>query len=332
MPSEWRSTAEFISWGQPVIDILEPHVEKKDRLRLSSVKLHFMSRSWTWMPWVLLAMLGLGPSSLDGPTRWDYLGQTPPGDDPVVFAMGTVSVEGRNTHAVRFSPDGGLLVFSRYPDGTSYYMVRSGAEWSDPKPTSFRGKEVSFDALSKRLFYYDPQGDLCFVRYSSDGFSKPTRLPPAINTAEIEYYPCVTEQGNLFFSRNSRWDQARIQVSKLEGTGFGRPVDLGPPVNVGGASHEFVAPDESYMLFNSPRPGSHTQNDIWVSFRRSDGGWGEPINLGPRINRDAKAILCPTVSPNGKYLFFTRFQEDNTGLVYWVRSRVIEELRLESNG
>ncbi|MEJ2080623.1 MAG: hypothetical protein P8Y94_00265 [Acidobacteriota bacterium] len=262
MPSKRRSTAEFISWWQPVIDILEPHVEKKDRPGLSSVKLHFMSRSWTWVPWVLPAMLGLGPSSLDGPTRWDYLGQTPPGDDPVLFAMGTVSVEGRNTHAVRFSPDGGL---------------------------------------------------------------------PAINTAEIEYYPCVTEQGNLFFSRNGRWDQARIQVSKLEGTGFGRPVDLGPPVNVGGASHEFVAPDESYMLFNSPRPGSHTENDIWVSFRRSDGAWGEPINLGPRINRDAKAILCPTVSPNGKYLFFTRFQEDNTGLVYWVRSRVIEELRLEFN-
>jgi hypothetical protein len=138
---------------------------------------------------------------------------------------------------------------------------------------------------------------------------------------ETEYYPSVTAKGNLFFSRNGRWNEGRIHVARLDDDGFGQPVDLGEPINIGGASHACVAPDESTMLFNSPRAGSHTQNDIWVSFRRKDGAWTVPANLGERINRDANAVLCPTVSPDGKYLFFTRLQENRSGDVYWVSTK-----------
>jgi hypothetical protein len=256
----------------------------------------------------------------------DYLGETPPGDEPQVFGRGTVSVDGKNTHALRFSPDGRMLIFSRYPDGTSYYMVRTTNGWSNPAKTSFTGKEVAFDAVAKRLFFYD-KGDLFSVRYNQDGFSAPTQLNAKINTPETEYYPCMTAQGNLFFSRNGKWDQGRIMMAKPDGNDFTEPVDLGDLVNTGGASHGFVAPDESYLLFNSPRAGSHTKNDIWISFRKADGAWTAPVNLGPRINREAMAVLCPTVSPDGKYLFFTRLQKDGPGPVYWVSTRVIEQAR-----
>lgn len=261
----------------------------------------------------------------------DYLGQTPPGDEPQEFAKGIVSVDGKNTHALRFSPDGSFLIFSRYPDATSFRMVHSATGWSQPEQTSFRGKEVSFDPRLKRLFYYD-QGDLYFVHYGPDGFSAPTKLPATINTAEMEYYPSITDRGNLYFSRDGggKWQTARVQVARLQGDGFGDPVDLGEPINIGGACHAFVAPDEGYMLFNSPRAGSYTENDIWVSFRNQDGSWAKPVNLGPHINRDAKAVLCPTVSPDGRYLFFTRFQEDNTGLAYWVSARIIDEIRRQA--
>jgi hypothetical protein len=41
-------------------------------------------------------------------------------------------------------------------------------------------------------------------------------------------------------------------MAKPEGDDFETPVDLGDVVNTGGASHGFVAPDESYLLFDSP--------------------------------------------------------------------------------
>jgi hypothetical protein len=258
--------------------------------------------------------------------RGPYLGQTPPGEDPQVFAEGTVSVYGKNTHALLFSHDGRLLVFSRYPDRTSFKMVRSSNGWSQPEQTSFRGKEVSFDPTSKRLFYYD-QGDLFFVYYDPKGFSEPTALPPSINTREVEYYPCVTARRNLYFSRNGRWDKARILVAPMITEDFGDPADVGDLINSGGASHAFVAPDESYMLFNSPRRGSYTENDVWISCRGRNGSWLKPVNLGPRINSDARAILCPTVSPDGKYLFFTRLRTNGTGYVYWMSAKIIDNLR-----
>jgi len=256
----------------------------------------------------------------------DYLGQTPPGDEPQVFGKGTVSVDDKNTHALRFSPDGQMLVFSRYPDATSYQMVRTEDGWSQPVKTSFRGKEVAFDAEAKRLFYYD-KGDLFFVHYAQKGFSEPNRLGPSINTADTEYYPCVTANGNLYFSRNGKWDKGHIMVAAPKGNDFAEPADLPDAVNAGGASHGFVAPDESYILFNSPRSGSFTKNDIWITCRKADGGWAEPVNLGKRINCDAMAVLCPTVSPDGKYLFFTRLQDGGPGYVYWVSTKVIEDLR-----
>jgi hypothetical protein len=276
----------------------------------------------------LLALVALASATARGPAPFvcDYLGETPPGDGPKVFALGRVSVDGKNTHAVRFSPDGKLLTFSRYPDKTSFVMARGPSGWSEAQETSFRGKEVAFDPAHGRLFYYD-EGDLFFVRVADSRFSEPARLPAPVNTSEIEYYPSVTAKGNLYFSRVGQWNAARVQVAGLKGDGFADPVDIGAPINVGGASHAFVSPDESYMLFNSPRPGSYTRNDIWISFCKKDGSWGAPINLGPRINRDANAVLCPTVSPDGKYLFFTRLQENRTGYVYWVSTRLIDEIR-----
>jgi Tol biopolymer transport system component len=92
-----------------------------------------------------------------------------------------------------------------------------------------------------------------------------------------------------------------------------------------------VAPDKSYLIFNSPRAGSHTQLDLWISYGKSDGSWTDPKNLGESINSGADAIICPTISPDGKYLFFTKliFGAGNasTGTVYWVRADFIDALR-----
>jgi hypothetical protein len=84
------------------------------------------------------------------------------------------------------------------------------------------------------------------------------------------------------------------------------------------------------MLFNSPREGSFTQLDIWISFRNQDGSWSDPKNLGKTINSGANAILCPTVSPDGKYLFFTKLNlTTQTGYVYWVSTNFIDVLKIK---
>lgn len=210
-------------------------------------------------------------------------------------------------------------------------MTFSNDQWSNPEEAFFEGKECSFSADGKKVFYYKNGGDIYYNEKTENGWGEPISVGTNINTAETEYYPSVTYDGTLFFSRAGKWSDGRIMYSTVENGQYSLPVDIGLPVNNGGALHAFVAPDKSYMLFNSPRAGSYTQLDIWISFHNKDGSWTEPQNLGETINSGADAILCPTVSPDGKYMFFTKLNfNPQCGFVYWVSTDFINNLKINS--
>ena len=251
--------------------------------------------------------------------------QAVPGDTPELFAEGIISVKGKNSHALNFSPDGKTMVFSRYPDRKSYVMTYGDGGWSDPEDAYFLGKEVCFSRDGRTVFSYH-EGELYSCAYPNAPGVEQRKLIFERGRPEFGYYPYITNSGNFYFSSNSNWDEGRIMRSRCVDGVYTEPVDLGLPINQGGASHAYIAPDESYMLFNSPREGSHTALDIWISFRAADGSWGEPINVGETINSGAHAILCPTVTPDGKYLFFTRL-DNGDGNLYWVSTAFIERLK-----
>ncbi|WP_157821962.1 hypothetical protein [Tenacibaculum sp. Bg11-29] len=37
--------------------------------------------------------------------------------------------------------------------------------------------------------------------------------------------------------------------------------------------------------------------------------------------------MSPSITPNDKYMFFGRDQEDGTGNLYWVSTEIIDKLR-----
>jgi len=59
---------------------------------------------------ILFAQLSSGQQFTD--LYGDYLGQTPPGNAPVVFARGIVSTEYQSYNASVFSPDGNEVFWS----------------------------------------------------------------------------------------------------------------------------------------------------------------------------------------------------------------------------
>jgi hypothetical protein len=92
--------------------------------------------------------------------------------------------------------------------------------------------------------------------------------------------------------------------------------------------HPCIAPDESYILLDSNRPGSYQGEgtfDLYVCFKMRDGSWGEAINLGEQLNIKADNIVA-YISPDGKYLFYNSMN-GNTWDIYWVDSRIIDDLR-----
>jgi hypothetical protein len=180
--------------------------------------------------------------------------------------------------------------------------------------------------------YLFRQMEIRFVQKADNEWSQPIKMDDNINTSEIEFYPCIVTDGSMYFSRDGNWKTGRLMYSKLVDGKYQKTIDIGLPINSGGAIHAWISPDESYMIFNSPREGSYTKNDIWVSFRNSGGTWSEPINAGEKINSGADAILCPTVSPDGKYMFFTRLHLNPTyGYIYWVSTSFLDDLKKSIN-
>ena len=92
-------------------------------------------------------------------------------------------------------------------------------------------------------------------------------------------------------------------------------------------SDPFIAPDESYLIFTSYRPGGYGEGDLYISFRNSDGTWKPAINMGETINSPANEFPSG-LTPDGRYFIFASsklgfFMPD----IYWVDAQVIEKFR-----
>ncbi|UCG27518.1 MAG: PD40 domain-containing protein, partial [Bacteroidales bacterium] len=87
-----------------------------------------------------------------------------------------------------------------------------------------------------------------------------------------------------------------------------------------------IAPDERYLIFSSAREGGFFQRhqydfELYISFKNNDGSWTPARNLGEEIN--AYSPLNPSISPDGKYLFF---YSDIEKEFFWVSTKIIDQL------
>lgn len=122
-------------------------------------------------------------------------------------------------------------------------------------------------------------------------------------------------------------DQATIAKYFYSDSGYQRATDPGGGVNTESREgHPFIAPDESCIIFDSRRPGGKGKSDLYICFRDDNGNWGRAFNF--ELLNTADSDWFPTVSPDGKYLFFTR-NITGKGDIYWVDAKVIENLKPE---
>lgn len=110
---------------------------------------------------------------------------------------------------------------------------------------------------------------------------------------------------------------------------------LGPEINKGDfIAHPYIAPDESYLMWDVEREDGYGNSDIYISFKDKWGSWSPAENMGSLINTEYHDS-SPQVTPDGKYLFFKRtapqVMEDGSkiqvGKSYWVDAKIIEDLR-----
>lgn len=289
-----------------------------------------------------------------------YLGQTPPGMTPEIFAPGIVSSKDQEHSSLSFSPDGKELWWSlwrlphdldKYPQIIKYIKFEDG-EWNRPKVTPFSGKYrdggPSFSPDGNRIYFYSRRpldeengtmhdNDIWYVERVKNGWSQPVNLGKTVNTPYVEATPCLAANGNLYFTsdRNQYEDPTGnndLFVSRLTNGVYSEPESISSVINTSYARESFpyIAPDESYIIFSRDSRRFDSEGNIidgdrklMISFKGKDDQWKEAVEMGP----DFFKARFPSISPDGKYLFFTKYSEGNNEDFYWVDAKIIEELK-----
>ena len=274
----------------------------------------------------------------------DYLGQTPPGDIPVVFAPGIVSTIYMEHSAPTFSPDGNE-VFWRVAQGfvsvpadvtvMPKTMKRVEGRWTVPMDSPYGG-EPFISPDGNRLYFTrllsDSKADgPYFVEKQGDSWSEPQNIGLVAHFPELHsvYGLTVTRDGTLYFAGDTAGlgmlkDLVLYRAKLLNGE-YTQLETLPPCINLPGSWNytPFIAPDESYLIFSSNRPGSlDGYGDLYISFHDiNKDTWSEPVNLGEPINTLGQES-SPGLSPDGEYLFFTGPNAGNQADIFWVNARL----------
>lgn len=89
------------------------------------------------------------------------------------------------------------------------------------------------------------------------------------------------------------------------GKEWSNPVTMGNKINSNSLeTTASITPDGKVLYFASNRPGGYGGLDIYKSIRTETGEWGDPINLGPKINTKYNED-APFIHPDQWTLFFT---------------------------
>jgi len=282
--------------------------------------------------------------------KGDYLGQTPPGIVPEIFAPGIISTAKKEQNG-SFSPDGKEFYFTKVLeqwDYVNFVMKRENNIWSEPVVSSiyknYKGGEIFIALDGDKLFFRSSASmvsgtsripDIWFMKKTDKGWSKAENLGLPVNTTNAEGYPTVSRDGTLFFfsDRSDSLGGRDIYMSRLVNGRYMEPVNLGE--NVNSIYNEFnpcVSPDGSYIIYQSvSRPEGYGGHDLYISFRIKDGSWTKARNLGPEMNSKGSDYSA-VITSDGRYIFFSSTRKSAIGSpdIYWVDAKVIEKIRSES--
>jgi hypothetical protein len=260
-----------------------------------------------------------------------YLGQTPPGPIPKVFAPGLIC-DTRPHHGegwVSFSADGNTFCF--YRDFYVYITENTDQGWTRPEQIKSVPYMVTSPCLSpdaNSIYFIPAKNNLRLKHrglYRCDrtihGWSEPQLLGPPVSSLVRETSCSIAANNNFYLCSNRKgWDgKSGIWVVPFVDNTWPRAIHLSIDHPLG--NDPGIAPDESFMVFYSIRPGAlpGTETNLYLTLRLPDGSWSKPRDMGPKINTRYHEFFA-RISPDKKYLFFTRANgwAADTWDIYWV--------------
>jgi hypothetical protein len=195
-----------------------------------------------------------------------YLGQKPPGMIPEIFAPGIVSSSEALEYGMAFTPDGREFYFNRSGVGI---MVCTWTDtgWTAPIKAPFLEKykggavHIMYDGKRLLLNRYPEAhglkegepGGIWALHKTEDGWDNPEFL------IESGMRATSTLDGTIYTTdisgRKEGKDEGIIAKYVYKDSGYQRTTNPDGGVNTNNSeAHPFIAPDESYIIFDATRP------------------------------------------------------------------------------
>ena len=279
---------------------------------------------------VLYACSSKKQESQDGDSRSierPYFGQKPPGLIPEIFAPGIVSIEGRSEGGISFSSDLTEMYFhaANQDEKISIYFSKLQEDkWTPIKRVDFTngkkreeiqpfvspdGERVYFTALDSA--FWDEK--IWYVNRLENSWSDAILLDSPVND-DLVFFPNQAKNGDLYYFNLSPHTNGKFP--EVREVAFGH--------------HACISPSQDYAIATARTDEEgRRDNDMFVYFKKQDGTWTKPINLGNTINSSFTDVGA-RISPDGKYLFFGRDEGDDkkgVGNIYWVSTEAIHKLK-----
>jgi len=208
-----------------------------------------------------------------------YLGQKPPGLTPELFAPDIIKNEFRQAAGV-FSPDLKEFYFRRrggaYEKNALVVVKLENNKWTESLVANRAGEPfISKDGKTMHLGKrYREQTATGWSEKKNLGapFDKFRIMRLTVAANRTYYFDEASESGPLRYSRIIDGKYEEPKALQIEDIGDWN-------------AHPYIAPDESYVIWDDQREkGGFGDADLYISFRQKDGAWGASINLGGTIN------------------------------------------------
>jgi len=276
---------------------------------------------------ILFLTFGIQVFSQD--TELSYPDPVFPDSVPRVFAPGVISIPETVEEGIEFSMYGQEIYFARKSgegeelNSSVYFMHKTANGWTRAKKAQFssdsRDAEPAISPEKNTLYFFSERrkpgitsyiGEIWLAKRKNGKWQNATYPQNVLNETWINSLS-ITKNGELFFSsfRNNKMGVFRASVNNGL---ISEPEYLPKEINsLAGVTKPFISRDGSILLFEG-QTGGYGNTEIYISFKTRKGIWEPALKLNENINQTKKETNA-SLSPDGKYLFFTR-----NGDIYWV--------------
>lgn len=262
-----------------------------------------------------------------------YLGQKPPGMIPELFAPGIISTK-KNQHSyAAFSKDGKEFFWSEmtndvFNGNILLHTKEENGQWTKPKileESKHHNEGVPIFSIDEKRLYFSSDRphpnttnrdfNIWYIEKEGNDWSQPKLMSFFPNTFENrEFFICQLKDKSFYYTRNnintSSKQQFGLAKAPYVNGKYIKPYPLGKQFNDGNLNWTpYVNPEETYIIFSSNRdnPSRGIRGcDLFISYKKSDGVWTDPVNMGPTINTKDQIERFPQVTKDGNFLFFIR--------------------------